>query len=132
MIEKNKENLDQSSIPPIKISCREDQLTVKSIAAFSCFLSCCVGGLVPCSTTENDALFELLEASDDHHLRLAVLRETIAGKGELCGWNLEAVYNRRDRKYWARRFFTFLKSLSELKAVPRDEKRLFSFQDFSC
>ena len=44
--------------------------------------------------------------------------------------NIEQEIFSHTQKYWAQRFFVFMKKLTELKTAMKDEKSLFLFEKF--
>lgn len=77
-----------------------------TVSRFSAFLASCVLNNVWCSTAETKCLRILVDASED-----GSVREMSAAPPKL-------------EAYWRHRIFNFLKTLRELKAVPKKDQLL--------
>lgn len=102
--------------PTGKSTSKIDQ--INSVGKFACFLSFCILGLITCRSLEEEALRELTQASSD------------GTDFPTTSSSLSPQTVPKTQRYWAGRFFQFLKHLSELKSVPKDEKSLFLFKEF--
>jgi hypothetical protein len=104
------------------------------VGSFAAFLSCCVTEQIDCTKSEETALREvsssflclsddspqLILASNDHHGRVLHQHEL----------DIRAEVFSHTQKYWANRFFQFLKKLAEFKSALKDESSLYDFKKF--
>lgn len=103
---------------PTKINCSKNP----PLGRFCAYLSCCVAQYSLLTSREIEALNQLIHAS--------ILVNQISPEDEQKQPLLEQPCG-GSRRYWAQRFFRFIRQLSELKASPRDEKSLFDFKPFA-
>lgn len=90
------------------------------VGSLCAFLSCCAIRQVSMTKAEEEALLELIQASCDF---------AASSAGNLPH-NIDDEIFSHTQKYWAQRFFVFMKKLTELKTAVKDEKSLFLFDKF--
>jgi len=91
------------------------------VGSLASFLSCCVTDQIDCTETENRAIHELILASSDQYGGHILSYDPLSIQQEIFT---------HTQRYWANRFFQFLKKLTELKSAVKDEKNLYLFQKF--
>jgi len=92
--------------------------SVPPVGKFAAFLSCCLTHQVDCTASEYRALLELVLASSDQY----------GQRGSIA--NIEDEIFSHTQKYWASRFFQFIRKLPEFKTALKDEKSLYLFNQF--
>ncbi len=138
-------NLENTATPRVT-NASAIKLKSFTVGKLAGYLSGMMVDTVPVEENEENALWWLLQASNDVHLVVSsdlscaavrqlairngeqdtvdVVTDTASGDSDTSTSASTVIYN---RQYWARRFYGFLSKTTELKSRPKDEKGLLLF-----
>lgn len=98
----------------------KNSFVLPPIGTFASFLSCCITEQIDCTKIEYDALVELILASNDCNGNI-LFDNSLSIRNEIFS---------HTQRYWASRFYQFLRKLPELKSAVKDEQTIYDFKRF--
>ena len=101
------------------------KITLGKLAAY---FSCIAMGLFACSADEKDAFFVILHASNDVRHTFSFETDEPRSFIDRVGHSFPSTI--AAQQYWSKRFYNFLRTLTELKSMKEDEKSINQFDSF--